>query len=326
MNRSTYFDYIEEKLNILAYRIDARGRLNILDLNLHSENFYMDFINLLYGWKLENLNSLNQNVEGIDLIDHSNKIVVQVSATASKQKIEKSLNKDIISKYNSYKFLFVSISKGTDSLRDKKFNNPYKIVFNPREDIYDILSILKKISTLRIDRQREVFDFIKSELGNSVDMHKLDSDLANIINILAKENLSNIVEKSNINEFQITRKIEYNKLDITNDIIEDYKIYHGHLQKKYNVFNEQGSNTSIAVLNSIRKQYINLISKKDYKNNDILFLEIIDQVKDKVVNSKNYIDLSFEQLDLCVGILVVDAFIRCKIFKNPEGYSYVNTR
>ena len=45
MNRTTYFNYIEEKLNINAVRIEARGKLNILDLNQHSENFYNDFLN-----------------------------------------------------------------------------------------------------------------------------------------------------------------------------------------------------------------------------------------------------------------------------------------
>lgn len=43
MNRSNYFNYIEEKLGVLAYRINLRGKLNILDLNIHSETFFLDF-------------------------------------------------------------------------------------------------------------------------------------------------------------------------------------------------------------------------------------------------------------------------------------------
>ena len=68
MNRSNYFNYIEEKLSILATRIDIRGKLNILDLHMHSENFYQDFFNLLCEWQLRNLNAVKQNIEGIDLI------------------------------------------------------------------------------------------------------------------------------------------------------------------------------------------------------------------------------------------------------------------
>ena len=44
MNRSKYFDYIEEKLTVLAIRIEKRGKLNILNLHVHSENFYLQFI------------------------------------------------------------------------------------------------------------------------------------------------------------------------------------------------------------------------------------------------------------------------------------------
>ena len=96
MNRTTYFNYIEEKLNINAVRIEARGKLNILDLNQHSENFYNDFLNKLYGWNLANLNELKQNVEAIDLVDEENRLIVQVSATATKRKLDNSFSKKIL--------------------------------------------------------------------------------------------------------------------------------------------------------------------------------------------------------------------------------------
>lgn len=44
---------------------------------------------------------------------------------------------------------------------------------------------------MKIDKQREVFEFVKKELGNDVDVLKVDTNLATIINILASENLTN---------------------------------------------------------------------------------------------------------------------------------------
>ena len=58
---------------------------------------------------------------------------------------------------------------------------------------------------------------------------------------------------------------------------------------------------------------------------DELFFLIISSIIDVIKNSKNYIEIPYEELELCVSIIVVDAFIRCKIFKNPEGYRYVVT-
>lgn len=326
MNRGTYFDYIEEKLNVLSYRVNARGKLNILDLNLHCENFYLELLNLIYGLSLQNLNTVRQNVEGIDLIDDVNKLIVQVSSTSTKQKIESTLSKEIFKKYNEYRFRFISISKPADNLRKAIFKNPYNISFDAEDDIYDIPVILRHISSLGIDKQKELYEFIKKELGREVDTIRVDSDLAVIINILSKESLNNIEQDINVNSFEIQKKIIYNELDITEMIIDDYKIYYSHLEKKYKEFDKQGVNKSFSVLQAIRTQYIKLCIKRDYDNNDMLFLNIMENIRKMILESDNYIDIPFEELEMCVCIIVVDAFIRCKIFKNPEGYSYVATR
>jgi len=103
MNRSKYFDDAEEKLSVLATRLEIRSGLNILNLHLHSETFYSNLLNLLFDWDLHNLNAIDKNAPGIDLIDTQNKIVAQVSSTATKQKIESALSKDL-SKYQGYSF------------------------------------------------------------------------------------------------------------------------------------------------------------------------------------------------------------------------------
>lgn len=323
MNRTSYFNYIEEKLSLLSMRVKNRGKLNILDFHLHSENFYMELLNLIYGYNLKNLNSIDQNVEGIDLIDHTNKIVAQVSSTSTKQKIEETLKKDIFKQYNSYKFIFISISNPADNLRKGKFKNPHGISFNLSHDIYDIPSILRTIISLDIGKQNKLYKFIEKELGDEVNLMKVDSDLALIINILANENLNQLNENVNINSFEIQRKITHNNLEEASLTIEDYKVFHARLNTKYKKFDEEGSNKSIFVLQTIRSQYINICRKYKQEDNDTKFFETIEAIKEIIKNSRNYVELTFEALEVCANIIVVDAFIRCKIFKNPEGYNYV---
>lgn len=169
MNRKNYFDYIEEQLSILTNRIEARGKLNDLSLHIHCENFYRDFLNKLFNWNLKNLNNIaQQNVEGIDLIDDSKKIVVQVSSTCTKQKIESSLNKPILKNYQDYRFKFLCISKDATSLRDKDYKNPHKIAFTPANDIYDNNSILKLIFDLQTNKQKTIYEFMQSEMGSNL--------------------------------------------------------------------------------------------------------------------------------------------------------------
>lgn len=322
MNRTEYYNYIDEKLHVLAQRITTGGRLNMLSLHMHSENFYLHFFNLLFGYKLKNLNTFLQNVEAIDLIDHTNKIVIQVSATNTKQKIESSLEKEIIKTYSVYTFKFISIAKDASNLQKNTFRNPHSIFFNPAKDIYDITTILSKISSASIDEQKKIYQFIKKELGGEVDIVKLDSNLATVINILAKEKWDDSNKLSSVNSFEIERKIAYNDLDSAKDIIEEYSLYYGKVDAKYSEFDSFGNNKSNSVLATIKREYLKLKKKESPDN---VFFLVIEAIKNKILNSSNYIQIPIDELELCIDILVVDAFIRCKIFENPKGYNYVTS-
>ena len=323
MNRSNYFNYIEEKLNTLSYRIKYRGKINLLDLNIYSETFFAELMNLLMGYELKNINVIKQNTEGIDLVDNKNKVVVQVSAACSKQKIENSLAKKIFEDYSGFNFKFIAISGDADKLRAQTYTNPYKVIFSPSNDIYDIKSLLNLVLNMQIRAQRGLYQFIKQELGSSVDIVKADSNLTSIINILSQEDLTGIDDSPKINSFEILRKIEFNDLLSVQPTIDDYIVFHSRLDEKYKEFDKQGANKSLSILAAIRKQYVKLLGKniEPYE----MFFTIIDNLIGLVKNSKNYVEIPYEELDMCVSILVVDAFVRCKIFKNPEGYNYVVT-
>lgn len=323
MDRMTYFNYIEEKLNVLSQRIETRGKLNLLDLHQHSEDFYMHLLNKLFGFELENLNEEQHNVEAIDLVDINKKIILQVSATCTKNKVDSSLSKGILAKYSGYTFKFVSISKDASELRKHTFNNPYSVVFNPLSDIYDIKSILSEVKGKEVNDIKQIYDFIKDELGGDVDIVKFDSNLSSIINILSKENWDVFYSIEDTISFEIDRKIEFNELTNSKSIIKEYCVYYHKVDEKYSEFDSSGLNKSMSVLAMIKKEYMSL---KDKKTADEIFLSIADNLKNKVIQSANYSNISIEELDLCIDILVVDAFIRCKIFENPEKYNYASTR
>ena len=322
MNRLNNFNYIEDKLNYLAYRIESRGGLNLLELNLHSENFYLHFLNLLFDWDLKNLNSEKQNVAGIDLVDTKNNIIIQVSATASKQKIESALAKDL-SQYRGFCFKFIAISKNASSLRLNKYINPHNLEFTPAKDIYDVSGLLKIILGMNITRQAAIYDFLEKELKHEPDPQKMESNLTSIINVLSKEDWNLKKVGFEVDSYSIEDKISYNQLDQAKTIIDDFKIHYSRIDKIYSEYDKQGSNKSQSILNGIRSEYI------DWAVNSVItpdqcFLKIIDSVIKKIKKSANYIHIPEEELELCVQILVVDAFIRCKIFKNPMENIHAN--
>lgn len=171
-----------------------RGKLNILDLNIHSEMFFSNFLNLLFDYDLVNLNTLKHNVEGIDLVDTEKKIIAQVSSTCNKQKVERSLNKKILTKYEGYRFKFVSITEDARKLKNKSFVNPYEVIFSPADDIIDIEKIVLNKS---IVDQKKIYKFIKEELGTEIEDVNFVTPQKSYANVRA-ENLKDLFVKTTI--------------------------------------------------------------------------------------------------------------------------------
>jgi hypothetical protein len=155
-----------------------------------------------------------------------------------------------------------------------------------------------------------------------IDTMKLESNLANVINILSKEDWDKTEPVAEVNSFEIDRKISYNNLNVAKVIIDDYSVHYGRVDKIYTEFDSQGSNKSSSVLSTIRQEYA---KAKINLTDDKLFFYVISKVEEKILNSSNYIAIPFDELELCINILVVDAFIRCKIFENPDSYNYATT-
>ncbi len=321
MNRSVYFNFIEEKLCYLAYRLEIRGGLNILDLHVHSENFYLHFCNLIFGWELENLNVMDPNAEAIDLVDTKNKIIVQVSATATKQKIESALGKDL-STYTGYSIKFIFIAKDAKDLRTKTFSNPHNLTFSAARDIFDVPYLLRSINPMEIDQLKGIYEFLKKELKSEPVPDKVESNLTTIIKILSKEDWSKGIPGFETIPFDVEAKITYNQLNTAGALIHDYAIHYPRIDKIYSDFDRQGANKSHSILNGIRMEYIALSA---VDSPDQCFLAITEKIIQKIRVSANYTPIPEEELVLCVQILVVDAFTRCKIFKNPLGNTNANS-
>ncbi len=313
MDRLGLFNSIEERLNILAGRIKSRGALNLLDLHVHSENFFLHFLNLVFGWELKNLNAIDQNAPGLDLVDIHNKLVVQVSATHSKQKVESALGK-VPAEYQGFSFKFVPIVVDAGMLRTKTFLNPHGMKFNPVEDILDIVALLRVISPFEADRMDSVYEFLKKELRWDPDQAQIETNLADLINILAQEDWSKVDLTTDAIPFDIDQKIDFNGLKESREIIDDLKLYHSRLNGIYAEYTKMGVNKTLTVTMKLRSFYQ---AAGRSSNPDDRFSAVIRETIEFIKSSGNYKPINEEELELCVKIITVDAFIRCKIFSRP---------
>src|SRR5690606_20044496 len=88
MNRKSLLDGIIHYLSILRVSVELHNSLNHQDINVVSENFFRDFLNLAFGYELKNINIVEKNARAIDLGDEDARIAIQVTSTAGMPKIK----------------------------------------------------------------------------------------------------------------------------------------------------------------------------------------------------------------------------------------------
>ena len=142
---------ITSRLAYLSSEVRLNGSINLHDSNVLSEDVFKAILNITYGLKLQNANVIKQNIKAIDLIDCSSKTIIQVSSDNSKTKVQSSLDKIELHKYDGYTFKFVCISNGVSHLKKYHFNVPKGISFNVEKDCYDDKRIVRDVLDKDID-------------------------------------------------------------------------------------------------------------------------------------------------------------------------------
>lgn len=307
---------ITSRLAYLSSEVRLSGSMNLLDSNVLLEDVFKEILNITYGLKLQNANLIKQNIRAIDLIDCSSKTIIQVSSDNSKTKVQTSLDMIELPKYDGYTFKFVCISKGVSHLKKYHFNVPEGISFNAEKDSYDDKRILKDVSYKDIDTKRNLASYLEKSILPATADERRPSVITYVINRLADEPLAEIAVNPDTKSFDLEPKIDFNSLKKWRDIISEYTVFSLLVDKIYRAYDEQGVNKSFAVLSSLHDLYLNLASEL---TGDALFDKLLESVYD-IVN-KDYEcneSLTREELQMNIKIVLVDAFVKCKIFKKPE--------
>lgn len=307
---------ITSRLAYLSSEVRLSGSMNLLDSNVLLEDVFKEILNITYGLKLQNANLIKQNIKAIDLIDCSSKTIIQVSSDNSKAKVQTSLDKIELPKYEGYTFKFVCISKGVSHLKKHHFNVPEGISFNAETDCYDDKRILRDVLAKDIDTIRNLASYLEKSILPATADERRPSVITYVINRLADEPLAEIAVNPDTKSFDLEPKIDFNSLKKWRDIISEYTVFSLLVDKIYRAYDEQGVNKSFAVLSSLHDLYLNLASEL---TGDALFDKLLESVYDIVNKDYEYNEsLTREELQMNIKIVLVDAFVKCKIFKKPE--------
>jgi len=164
--RKQYLENIIEKLSILKYQIELANCINLYDLNIYSESFFCDLLNLIYGYKLRNINFIEKNAQSIDLGDDESKIriSVQVTSDTSSIKIKETIEKFISNKYYEKYDRLIILILGNKKNYTTAFDTQEKFIFSKVNDIIDIQTLIQSIQSKSTSDIQVINDFLNREL------------------------------------------------------------------------------------------------------------------------------------------------------------------
>ena len=164
MNRQDYQKSIISSLTWLSTQVSVNNKLNLTDINIHSENFYRDLLNLAFGYNLVNINIIDPNAAAIDLGDEGSRFAIQVTSTSALAKtrhtVSKFIEKGLHKKYD--RLVILNITAKTTHTAPTVGDNNYSL--NTKDDIWDIGSLVAKINNLELSKIQEISNFLNQQL------------------------------------------------------------------------------------------------------------------------------------------------------------------
>lgn len=164
ITRGYFIGQIIDELTAVSQQVKSRAGLQLFDLNRYLEDFFKDILNIVYGYKLINLNEERLNNPGLDLGDEVAKVAFQVTSTKRSGKVNETLRKAAkqVGKFPTIFVLVLQDKQGSYTL-DAALAKPFGFVAD--EHVLDIGDVLKKVLSLPIEQLQSLHDLVSKEVA-----------------------------------------------------------------------------------------------------------------------------------------------------------------
>lgn len=169
-----------------------------------------------------------------------------------------------------------------------------------------------------VEKLKQIKQDHEDSISIKINPNPRTSFLFEVINTISKCEIDEIESTTVRNAFDIEEKITYNNIERYKDVFKEYKSYQGKLNTIYNEMEENDALKKISLLRNIQTIYLQTKSSLFGTNSD----DVIDMVKNKLwqlfedVDTNN--NISYEDLNFSLDIIIIDAFMRCKILEEPK--------
>lgn len=146
------------------------------------------------------------------------------------------------------------------------------------------------------------------------------------INQISEENFDDIEVKDaeTYDAFNIEDKIKHNSIKRNKALIEEYKVFYSKISALYEELETQGSFKKDKLLRNIKKIYLKTKGKYVGDSSEPMKVtrdnadDIIEDIEDYLIKSCNTgAQCSEEDISFGITVILVDAFMRCKILEEP---------
>jgi hypothetical protein len=173
------------------------------------------------------------------------------------------------------------------------------------------------VDSLREMKQRH------ESLSISKGLTRNPSMLKNTINAISNLSLEDILESEELNVYNPKLKLNYNAVKTNYSLIQDYKVYQGRINSLYDELERQGSIKKEKLLSNVNQIYTKIKGRYVLDSENSLEIirinadSILDDVFDELYGQLENSSFFKEDIILGVRLILVDAFIRCKILEEP---------
>ena len=316
IRRQRLCDDIKNVFAGVAAKLKIEGRLNHMSTHVYCEDAITGILSATLGLSLVNANVFEHNMPGFDLIDSLNKTIVQVSTDASIGKIRHALGQNTLNNYKGYKLMFMFLVDSHPQYRNPQLKVPDSIDFSITEDVFDFSGLIARIASLPdIRKIEEIHSLVEREFTPIPNQSKLPSGLAWVVNTLGDHALQ-AAAPTKTAVFNIDAKIVTNGLEHTSSIIHEYAAYTYVLVGIYDEYSKGGKNRLLALSGLLRQRFAEVCLLTD--DADEQFHGLIHKLCKELEADLVATAVTREELVLYVTIVVVDAFMRCKIYEGPD--------
>lgn len=224
LTRGYCIGFIIDELSEIVSKASWRSKLNLNDLSIYIEDFFLGLLNIIYNLNLENMNTSQSNYPAIDIGDKTKKIAYQISLTVDNPKITQTIEAidSNLFVYNLFtKIYFLVVGK-----KQKKYSSIISNNYGINSDsVLDINDLNKEIASLDIDTLLILKNYIekesakvKIELEIPDETGNYQTSMFNYLENIPKENIENYIHT-----------LGYENFD--EEIDKDFKVFINKLKK-----------------------------------------------------------------------------------------------